>query len=164
MTTRKQMKERAAKYSARLSRNKHYWRRKDMNETLRNVEAIETRIAKLQGQIQDANGELPKLAAKLSEARSIYAAHVAAEQKIRWAELKTELAQHCHELDQHGWNPAGERRITEILATFRMVKFSGQSAEALRHFIEQLKNPNGGRQVRRSWSQLVEWVKLQEVA
>jgi len=78
--------------------------------------------------------------------------------------LKAELAQHCHELDTHGWNPAGERRVTEILAAFRMTRQSGQSAETLRHFIEALKNPNGGRQVRRTWSQLVDWVKLNEAA
>jgi hypothetical protein len=69
-------------------------------ESLANVERIEKRISALQETIQEANGELPKLSAQLIEARSLYAAEVAKAQEIRWAELKTELAQHCHELDR----------------------------------------------------------------
>jgi hypothetical protein len=128
-------------------------------ESLRVVESLESRVAKLQGDIQAANAELPVLAAQLCEARAVYSAEVAKAQEIRFGELKAELTEQCAALDSNGWNPAGERRVTEILATFRMVRRSGQSAETLRHYIEQLKNPNGGRQARRTWSGLVDWVK-----
>lgn len=128
-------------------------------ESLKNVEHLEGRISKLQSDIQAANAELPVLATQLCEARSVHAAEVKAAQEIRYAELKTELAQHCHELDHNGYSPSTERRVTEILATFRQVRRSGQSAETLRHYVEKLKNPTGGRDAKRTWSGLVDWVK-----
>jgi hypothetical protein len=128
-------------------------------ESLANVERIEKRISALQADIQAANSELPKLSAELVEARALYSADVAKAQEIRFGELKAELVEQCAALDSNGWNPAGERRVTEILATFRMVRRSGQSAETLRVYLDAIKNHNGGRGPRRTYSQLVAWVK-----
>jgi hypothetical protein len=134
-------------------------KREALMESLRHVEHLEGRISKLQGDIQAANTELPKLAAQLCEARAVYSAEVAKAQEVRFGELKAELVEQCAALDSNGWNPAGERRVTEILATFRMVRRSGQSAETLRVYLDALRQPTGGRGPRRTYSQLVAWVK-----
>jgi hypothetical protein len=112
----------------------------------------------LQGDIQAANAELPKLAAQLCEARTIYHAEVKAAQEARFAELKTELAGHLHQLDTAGWNPASERAVYEIFAAFRQVHRCGQSWERLNATIESLKN-RSVRAPKVTWSSLIHWVK-----
>ena len=44
---------------------------------------------------------------------------VAKAQEVRFGELKAELIQQTKELDSNGWNPAGERRVTESVCRWR---------------------------------------------
>jgi len=130
-----------------------------MESSLENVANLEKAIQVRQQTVVETNAELSTLAAQLCEARAVHAAEVKAAEEIRLAALKTELAETCAALDVQ-WTPQGERKVYTILAAFRQAKRSGQTSQTLSAFILRLKEPNGGRQVRRRWSDLVNWVQL----
>jgi hypothetical protein len=126
------------------------------------VEDLETRISLLQESIRNANLSLPVLASELVSARAILAIEVRKAEEIHYGRLRNDLQEVLAHLDANGWDPARERKATEILAAFRMARRSGNSAEALRLYIERLRNPSGGREPKRSWSNLLNWIQPAE--
>jgi predicted nuclease with TOPRIM domain len=135
-----------------------------MEEAQHIVQALERKISEAQEKVRKHTDELATLGNRLVEARAVLKAEVAKAEEVKLAELRTELAQHLHELDQRGWNSTGEKRVTEILAAFRMARRSGHSAETLRVYIEKMRSPTGGRDPKRSWSNLLNWITPEKEA
>jgi hypothetical protein len=140
------------------------WQKEAIVEARQEVENIERAIQKHQEIVRESGSKLAALGAKLIEARAVLAAEVAKTDEVRLARLRTELAELLTSLDQSGWNETGEKRVTEILAAFRMAKRSGHSAETLRVYIEKMRSPTGGRDPKRSWSNLINWITPQKEA
>lgn len=138
----------------------------NFNKSKRELENLEMRRRHLLEEIERAKALPAQLAAQLATteaelgtARAHFAAERAKVDAEHFLELETELGEVLAKLDSSGWTPSGESRVIEILSEFRLHRLSGQSSEAVRHYIELLKNPARPVDRRLRWAGLRAWVK-----
>ena len=70
-------------------------------------------------------------------------------------DLKSEREQLLTQLESN-WSSTAERRVYEIFAALRTVRWVGHDWRALNVYIEGIKTPTG--RLRRSWRGLMAWV------
>jgi hypothetical protein len=128
------------------------------------LDGLLTAERRARSQLAHAEAELKELPAKIAAARAVLAAEQNKLDLSRTPKLLAEYDRLLDELDSEGWVQARANRVFELLAQFRMLKMSGQSAEMAMVFAEKLKNPVTGADRKLRWSTLKGWIKRTEVA
>lgn len=128
----------------------------------RHVEDTERKRARLVQQIEAVEAAKRQLAETEIELHAARQAFQREQRKVdteHFAELALELDQVLARLDGTGSTPADEARVSEILAECRLNGRSGQSSEALRAYVERMKNGATFVDRRLRWSGLLSWIK-----